>query len=244
MSRRLDARLALLSFGLLMPVLMSARLSAWSWWLAAGWVGVAVKWSGLSWSFLGVGLWRLRWLLVTMWLLHGLMTPGEYLWTLWPYLTYEGVALGMQQSVRLLTMALAAWWLARVTTPMELVAALDDCLGWLERVRIPVRRGLAILGFCLTTLARFQEQAVRVRLGLEWRLGTVRKGWSARWHRLACAGSSLLMILLWELRAREEGLRVRGFGRGLPLAAHGRAQPVRWWEWLVLLPGVLWITPW
>ncbi|MBF0340134.1 MAG: hypothetical protein HQL95_04120 [Magnetococcales bacterium] len=241
--KRHDARYTLLAFGFLLPVLMSAPLSTLTWWSGCALVGVAVRTASLPWRWIGHGLMRLRWLFLAMLLTHGLMTPGEFLWPALPLLTREGVLAGVQQSLRLVLLAVLAWSLGRITTPMELVGALDFFLGWLERWRMPIRRGLALLGFCLTGLSRFKEQVERVREGMTIRLGQektpTRPG--TRLERLAFAAGALLTGLLWDLRRREEGLRMRGFDAGLPAVVWSHTGEGH--DWLLPLPSLaLWIV--
>ncbi|MBF0271360.1 MAG: hypothetical protein HQL98_04660 [Magnetococcales bacterium] len=243
MRRGRDPRLTVLAFGLLLSVMMSAPLFSLVWWLGCGLVGLAAWAASLSWRFLGRGLFHLRWLLLALLLVHGWMTPGEFLWASWPFVTREGLMAGVHQALRLMILALLAWSVGRVTTPMELVRGVGFYLGWLERFGVPVARGLSILGFCLSGLGRFREQAQWVRMGLTARLGAA-MGRGERLERLAFAGSALLSGLLWDLRRREEGLRARGFVEGLPPVAHAVGSG-RWTDWLVPLgPGLLWLYGW
>ncbi|MBF0189938.1 MAG: hypothetical protein HQL99_02185 [Magnetococcales bacterium] len=240
MRRGCDPRLTLLAFGVLLSVMMSAPLFSRVWWVGCGLVGVSAWAASLSWSFLGRGLFHWRWLLLALLLVHGWMTPGEFLWSSWPFVTREGVVAGVHQALRLLVLAVLAWSVGRVTTPMQLVGGMAFYLGWLERFGVPVARWLSILGFCLSGLGRFREQAGWVRMGMTARLGES-SGGGERLERLAFAGSALLSGLLWDLRRREEGLRARGFEEGLPPMARATG-PVPWRDWLVPLgPGLLWL---
>ncbi|MBF0627662.1 MAG: hypothetical protein HQL91_05505 [Magnetococcales bacterium] len=240
MSRRLDARWTILAFVLLVSVWMAAPFFSWVWWFGCGLVGWGVWCAALTWRFVGRGLWRFRWLFLALLVIHGVMTPGEFLWSAWPVATREGVAAGVHQGVRLVVLALLAWSVGRVTTPLELVGAFYYYFSFLERCGLPVGRGLSILGFCLTGLGRFREQAEGVRMAMGLRLGVV-SGWEGRLERLAFAGSALLSGLLRDLRRREEGLVVRGFADGLP-SVRPVARPMRGADWLVPgLPGLLWI---
>ncbi|MBF0215072.1 MAG: hypothetical protein HQM00_16185 [Magnetococcales bacterium] len=239
MKIRPDPRVTVLAFAWLVPVLMLASIDSVVWWIGCGWVWLAAWAASLSWRFVGRGLWRFRWLFLLLLLIHGLMTPGELIWSEWLFVTREGVIAGVHQGLRLLMLAVLAWSVARITTPMALVGAFYFYLRGVERFGIPVGRGLSLLGFCLSGLTRFREQAHRVRQGMESRLGVAHSGGTL--ERWSLAGQALLSALLWDLRRREEGLRARGFDQGLPPIGRVTGRLHRS-DWLLPLgPGLLWL---
>ncbi|MEO5345651.1 MAG: hypothetical protein H7834_04640 [Magnetococcus sp. YQC-9] len=245
MSDRFDPRALLLSFGLLLPVLLSANLASLMWWSGLGMVVWAVWAASLSGRELGRGLFRLRWLFFALLVTHGMLTPGEVIGAALPFLTWEGVLAGSNQAVRLLLLVVLALALGRLATPLALVGGLGFYLGWLERFGMPVRRGLSILNFCLVGLGRFQTQAARVRETVRDRIGEVECGWVARLDRLAFGAAVLLRGLLWDLRRCEEGLRSRGFEESLPLVSGLHAHGWRRMDGvLVALPALLWWVWW
>lgn len=77
-----------------------------------------------------IGLWRMlrrnRILLLSILLLHALMTPGQVLWSVWPNLdvTREGVQAGGLQVLRLLLLLAALVWLLGSLSPSQLLAGL------------------------------------------------------------------------------------------------------------------------
>lgn len=108
---------------------------------------VAVYWQVGSWPYM---LWRMRWLLLSMLLVYGLTTPGEYVkWmpTDWG-VTYEGVRAGSLQIARLATM-LGGIALLMATTPRDdLIAGFYLLLTPLKVLKLEPERFAARL--CLT----------------------------------------------------------------------------------------------
>lgn len=243
MSGPRDARALLLAFGLLWPVVLSADLVSLHWWIACGMVLVVIRAASLSGRELGRGLFRLRWLFLALFMTHALLTPGEFLASGLTWVTREGMLAGFSQALRLLLFVAMALALGRMTTPLALASGLGFYLGWLELFRLPVRRGLSILAFCLTGLTRFQEQTIRVRQEMRMRQGERDgSGWIERLERLAFGAAALLRGLLIDLRQREEGLRVLGFDR-LPALTSGTTPVMgrREWFWSVP-PALLWLA--
>ncbi|MBF0262588.1 MAG: hypothetical protein HQL97_12240, partial [Magnetococcales bacterium] len=242
MNRSRDPRALLLAFGLLWPVVLSADLLSIDWWIACGMVLGAIRAVSLSGRELGRGLFRLRWLFLALLLTHALLTPGEIIGFGVTWVTWEGVLAGCNQALRLLLFVAMALALGRLATPMALASGLGFYLGWLERFRIPVRRGLSILAFCLTGLTRFQEQALRVRQEMQRRDGGRVSGRIERLERLAFGAAALLRGLLIDLRRREEGLRVLGFDR-LPALPDGAGCGTGGRDWIWSLPpALLWLA--
>ena len=86
------------------------------------------------------GLWlmlrRNRVLLLSILLLHALMTPGEVLFSLWPGLevTLEGALAGGQQAARLVLLLAALVWLLGTLSPTQLLAGLLRLLWPLRKL--------------------------------------------------------------------------------------------------------------
>ncbi|RTL03118.1 MAG: hypothetical protein EKK59_00790 [Neisseriaceae bacterium] len=86
------------------------------------------------------GLWlmlrRNRVLLLSILLLHALMTPGQVLWSFWPGLdvTLEGAVAGGLQALRLLLLLLALVWLLGNLSPPQLLTGLLRLLWPLRKL--------------------------------------------------------------------------------------------------------------
>lgn len=92
------------------------RLALWFWlasllpWLERQFLyGVAASLLGLTLIFARArflrALPRMRWLLLALGAIYGWTSPGEYLWSGWFSPTYEGLQLGLAQTMRLLAIA-------------------------------------------------------------------------------------------------------------------------------------------
>lgn len=158
---------------------------------------------------LRAGLWRLRWLLLAIFVLYVGFTPGEPLWSALPGLSREGLAEGLRRALVLIDLLLAVYLLLALTAVAELVAAIRMLLAPLRPLGVdPQRIGLRLA----LALDGIGEMEGRLR-------GYARApgGW-ARAARL---------IEEIERKAGEPGEAV---------VVPALAAP-RWWEWL--LPLVL-----
>ena len=110
-------------------------------------VAVAVYWQVGAWLHM---LWRMRWLFLSMLLVYGLTTPGEYVkWmpTDWG-VTYEGLRAGSLQIARLVTMLGGIALLMARTPRRDLIAGFYLLLTPLKALKLKPERFAARL--CLT----------------------------------------------------------------------------------------------
>lgn len=108
---------------------------------------VAVYWQVGSWLHM---LWRMRWLFLSMLLVYGLTTPGEYVkWMPADWgVTYEGVRAGGLQIARLATMLGGIALLMASTPRRDLIAGFYLLLTPLKALKLKPERFAARL--CLT----------------------------------------------------------------------------------------------
>ncbi len=233
---RCDARAKLIALFLFMPIVLAQPILSWGWGGAVLLLFVLIQAGRATiWASLWRQLWRLRWFFATLLLLHGLLTPGQPVWSGWAMLTWEGLREGVQQSLRLLILVSLSWMLVRSTTPLQWVVALHGFFGRLERLGVPVREWSAILAFSLGRIPQLVQEARRVGEEQELRQPLAASGgWQARLQRTACGGEALLFRLLHTARAQEEALLVRGMAKGLP-AILPPASRLAWRDWLLLL---------
>lgn len=152
------------------------------------------------------GLLRLRWLLLSIWVLYLGFTPGTPLsdWT--PGLSLEGLLDGSRRVLVLVALITAVYWLLATTPVPQLVAALDQLL-W------PLRR----LGLSTSVFSR--------RLALT--LGGL-DAVEARYRQLRAEGHrGLTLAAAWILAVEREPPQTMPEPVTLPWPA--------WWEWLLVV---------
>ncbi|MEO5363110.1 MAG: energy-coupling factor transporter transmembrane protein EcfT [Magnetococcus sp. DMHC-8] len=215
---RCDPRAKLIALLLFMPLLFAQSVVCLGWGVAALLALLLIQTAPVTlWHALLRQLWRLRWLFITLLLLHGLLTPGRPVWHGWEALTWEGLREGGAQTVRLVVLVSLAWVMVRATTPLQWVVGLYRLLGGLERLGVPIRAWCAIIAFSLGCIPHLVQEARRVGEDLDWRLvSPTLARWPARLQRTVRGGEALLFRLLQAARGQEEALQVRGMTQGLP----------------------------
>jgi energy-coupling factor transporter transmembrane protein EcfT len=94
---------------------------------------------------LRAGLWRLRWLLLAIFVLYGGFTPGEPLLAALPGLSREGLLEGVRRALVLLDLLLLVYLLLTLTSVPQLVIGLRLLLTPLRIVGVdPQRVGLRV----------------------------------------------------------------------------------------------------
>jgi len=158
---------------------------------------------------LRTGLWRLRWLLLAIFVLYVGFTPGDPLWSALPGLSREGLAEGLRRALVLVDLLLAVYLLLALTAVPELVASIRMLLAPLRPLGVDPQRVALRLALALDGIG---EMEARLR-------GYARApgGWAR------AAG----LIEEIEREAAEPGEAVVVPALSAP----------RWWEWL--LPLVL-----
>ena len=110
---------------------------------------------------------RMRWLFLSMFLVYGLATPGEYVpWMLIDFgFTYEGLSAGILQIMRLMLMLGAIALLLATTTQNKLIAGFYVLLKPLNLLKLKPERFAARL--CLTLQYLEDGETVKRKSGGE-----------------------------------------------------------------------------
>ncbi|MBF0099120.1 MAG: hypothetical protein HQM04_06170 [Magnetococcales bacterium] len=238
-----DPRAKLLTLLLLAPLLYRYPMLSWGW-LGSLFMLFFILNSNVKQEVPALfrQWWRLRWLIVTLLLLHGLLTPGEPIWSWLPWLSWQGVREGGQQLLRLLLLIAFAWLLVRSTTPLQWVIGLYRLFGFFQRFGVPVQQGCALLAFALGSMPALMQEARHIQEEGRLRYSGGTERMTQRLQRVAEQGQALLLRLLQRAYAQEESLHLRGFAHGLPFVIlhHPR------WHWrdtlLLGWPVFLWIV--
>lgn len=172
-----------------------------------------------SWPRLRNGIWRLRWLLMAIFILYAGFTPGTPLVAATPGISREGLAEGGRRALVLLNLLVLVYLLMAVTPAAQWVVAVRTLLQPLRLIEFdPDRFGLRL------ALAFEQVEARHAGLRGQPQAGG---GWLDR---------AAALVASIEAEAVEPHPGVT-----LP-----QRQPVRWWEWalpLALATGLYGWTP-
>lgn len=166
---------------------------------------------------LRMGVIRLRWLLLAIFVLYAGFTPGEPLAAALPGLSREGLAEGLRRALVLLDLLVLVYLLLALTPVAELVDAIRLLLAPLRLIGVdPQRVGLRLA----LALDGVGEMQARLK-------GYARAGGGA-WDRAA--------RLIEDIEHRAEGDTAA-------VVSPSTALP-RWWEWLVPLVILLGLHLW
>jgi energy-coupling factor transporter transmembrane protein EcfT len=128
-------------------------------WLALGLILPLLLTSGSRQRWLGL-VRRTRWLLLSLFLVFALGTPGEALYPDFSAPTREGVLLGLEQGSRLMAVLASVAWLLQGSAPTELAAGILRLAASFRIAEASGQRGVARLLLAL----QYVENAPR-RLG-------------------------------------------------------------------------------
>lgn len=117
---------------------------------------------------LGRALRRVRWLLLSIILLHGYLTPGEAAWPLLGELSPSSIGLenGLQRAAMLLIMVTWAVWLMQDVSPSAMAAAITAMLRPLAALGFPADRLGRRLSLTLQAVEQVGERARVLRMEL------------------------------------------------------------------------------
>lgn len=118
--------------------------------------------SGLSAGFLWRNLSSLRWLLVVVFVMHGLLSGGEPLFAALPWLTREGLLTGGVFAWRVALMVTVATVLTATTSPVDLGDALERLLRPMERLGLPVHELAMVSVIALRFVPTLLDEARRI----------------------------------------------------------------------------------
>ena len=113
-------------------------------WLALGLVLPLLRAPGVGRRWLGL-VRRTRWLLLSLFLVFALGTPGEALYPNFSVPTQEGVLLGLEQGSRLIAVLASVAWLLQGSAPAELAAGILRLAACLGIARATAQRGVVRL---------------------------------------------------------------------------------------------------
>jgi energy-coupling factor transport system permease protein len=134
--------------------------------IAYGFLSVAlvalVAASGLGFSFLWRNLSSLRWLLLIVFIMHGLLTKGEPLFAALPWLTREGILIGGIFAWRVGLMVAFASVLTATTSPVDLGDGIERLLHPAERVGLPVHELAMVSVIALRFVPTLLDEARRI----------------------------------------------------------------------------------
>jgi len=125
-------------------------------------LAVLVVGSRLRGGFLVRNAVSLRWLLIIVFLMHALLTPGRQAFEWLPRVTVEGIALGGIFAWRIAIMVSTAAMLTATTPPVDLGDALEKLLGPLSRIGVPVHELAMISVIALRFVPTLLDEAHRI----------------------------------------------------------------------------------
>ncbi len=157
----LDPRVKLLGA---LSVLMASLLteSPYAYLLLSVFLGAIVLASRLRAGFLLRNAASLRWLLLIVLVMHGVLTPGTPVFDWLPRLTREGLLLGLVFAWRIAIMVSVASLLTATTAPVDLGDALEKLLGPLSRIGVPVHELAMISVIALRFVPTLLDEAGRI----------------------------------------------------------------------------------
>jgi len=158
---RLDPRVKMLgALALLVAVLMTESPPAYAF-LTLSLVGLVLL-SRLSASFLWRNLASLKWLLVVVFVMHGLLTRGTPLVAFLPWLSREGVVVGAIFAWRVGLMVSVATVLTATTSPVDLGDGIERLLRPFEKAGLPVHELAMVTVIALRFVPTLLDEAGRI----------------------------------------------------------------------------------
>ena len=118
--------------------------------------------SRLSGGFLWRNLASLKWLLLVVFVMHGVLGEGTPLFARLPWLTREGLLMGLVFAWRVGLMVSVATVLTATTSPVDLGDGIERLLRPLERVRLPVHELAMVSVIALRFVPTLLDEAGRI----------------------------------------------------------------------------------
>jgi energy-coupling factor transport system permease protein len=158
---RLDPRVKMLgALGLLVAVLATESPLSYAF-LTLALIGLVVL-SRLSPGFLWRNLTSLKWLLVIVFLMHGVLTRGTPIIELVPWISREGVLVGAVFAWRVALMVSVATVLTATTSPVDLGDGIERLLRPFERLGLPVHELAMVSVIALRFVPTLLDEAGRI----------------------------------------------------------------------------------
>lgn len=118
--------------------------------------------AGLRLGFLWRNLNSLKWLLVIVFVMHGLLTEGTPFFTAVPWITREGLAFGAVFAWRVALMVCTATVLTATASPVDLGDGIERLLRPFERVGLPVHELAMVSVIALRFVPTLLDEAGRI----------------------------------------------------------------------------------
>lgn len=158
---RLDPRVKMAGAAVVLALVIALR--SWpAYVVLSALLVLAASAAGLGFAFVVRNVLSLRWLLVVVFLMHGLLGAGEPLVGWLPWVTREGLSTGGFFAWRVALMVTGAGLLTATTSPVDLGDALERLLRPLAWVRIPVHELAMIAVIALRFVPTLLEEARRI----------------------------------------------------------------------------------
>ncbi|MBD3348944.1 MAG: energy-coupling factor transporter transmembrane protein EcfT [Candidatus Eisenbacteria bacterium] len=157
----LDPRVKLVgAVAVLVATLLTESPAAYA--LLTLFLAIIVARSRLSAGFLLRNAFSLKWLLIIVFVMHALLTPGSRLFEWLPRVTVEGLVLGAIFAWRIAIMISTAAILTATTAPVDLGDALEKLLGPLSAIGVPVHELAMISVIALRFVPTLLDEANRI----------------------------------------------------------------------------------
>jgi energy-coupling factor transport system permease protein len=157
----LDPRVKMLgALAVLVSILLTESPAAYGF-LTVALLALAAA-SRLSLKFLWRNLSSLRWLLVIVFVMHGLLSEGEPIWAALPWITREGLIVGGIFAWRVALMVAFATVLTATTSPVDLGDGIERLLRPAERLGLPVHELAMVSVIALRFVPTLLDEARRI----------------------------------------------------------------------------------
>lgn len=158
---RLDPRVKLLgAVAVLVAALVTESPAAYL--LLSVFLAIVVVMSRLRAGFLLRNAASLRWLLIIVFVMHAVLTPGALVFEWLPRVTREGLILGAIFAWRIAIMVSTAALLTATAAPVDIGDALEKLLGPLSKVGVPIHELAMISVIALRFVPTLLDEASRI----------------------------------------------------------------------------------
>ncbi|MBN2565075.1 MAG: energy-coupling factor transporter transmembrane protein EcfT [Candidatus Eisenbacteria bacterium] len=158
---RLDPRVKMVgALAVLVSILLTESPAAYGFLTVV--IAALVATSRLSPGFLWRNLASLRWLLVIVFLMHGILTRGEPVFAAIPWITREGLMIGGVFAWRVALMVSVATLLTATTSPVDLGDGIERLLRPLEPIGVPVHELAMVSVIALRFVPTLLDEARRI----------------------------------------------------------------------------------
>ena len=159
---RLDPRVKLI--GTIVYIISLFIVNSWAGYLFAA---LAIAWvvrtSHVPFRYIMRGLKAIIMILMITVIFNLFLTDGTPLITIWKLtITYEGVAFASKMAVRLIFLIIGSSLMTLTTTPNQLTDALEDVLGPLKKINVPVHEIAMMMSIALRFIPILMEETDKI----------------------------------------------------------------------------------